>query len=179
MAMRDRGATDAEFLSAIRFQFARAEHLFLRDTSDDLLGRYTRARLDQILAARAISDEACALLAQGRLDVTLTLPREVRDRELAILNEALNAPPAPVRSLSEDELTPYFQTLAGGLTEEQANVIRDPSAEVSPSLRCAASLAYYRGLVAMPDQARASMMRWLMTQYEQAEVESPVSQAAH
>jgi ATP-dependent protease ClpP protease subunit len=158
-----RGASDAVMWAAARKVILGYYARLLRNADDSSLRTYLQIRLDQLRAARQVSVEACALLATSSLDITKTLPRELYERELLWLRQAIKAPDRP-RSAAVDpqEYTELIERLAARFSPEAAAVMKNPAAHAGkPELLCQSTLQFYEAVRALPLGERNIAVRGL------------------
>lgn len=160
-AARGRGLNDNEAISAGRIVVSNNLHRILASATDEILDEYFQLSIDQLRAARDLSFQACALYVQGRLNVFATLPRELATRETDIMTRILALPPQSLRHIDLDAVTPLFEQLTVGMSQEQIDVLADPDGEASPSLRCEASIAFFDRIAHLEPARRHQMVRYL------------------
>jgi hypothetical protein len=158
-----RGASDAVMWAAARKVILGYYARLLRNADDSSLRTYLQIRLDQLRAARQVSVEACALLANSSLDITKTLPRELYERELLWLRQAVKAPDRS-RSAAVDpqEYAELIERLAARFSPEAAAVMKNPAAHAEkPELLCQSTLQFYEAVRALPLGERNIAVRGL------------------
>ena len=158
-----RGASDAVMWAAARKVILGYYAKLLRTADDASLRAYLQIRLDQLRAARNVSEEACALLANSSLDITHTLPRELYERELLWLRQAIKAAdrrPAPAIDLQQ--YAELMEQLAARFSPEVAAVMKNPAAHADqPQLLCQSTLQFYEAVRALPLGERNIAVRGL------------------
>jgi hypothetical protein len=108
------GGNDNEIASAGRAVLIKNYHKMLATASDELLAEYLDLVIDQADAARALSFDACDKAFKGQLNIYLTLPKALSDREIALVSSMLASSETvarkPVGSL-ETLFEPIFRRL--------------------------------------------------------------------
>jgi ATP-dependent protease ClpP protease subunit len=161
--LHERGESDAAMWAAARKVILKYYRKLLRTADEPSLRAYLQIHLDQLRAARDVSDEACALLADSSLDVGQTLPRELYERELTWLQRALAASKqAPVAAVDTQLFGNVMQRLTERLTAKVTDVVQDTAAHANqPQVLCRASLEFYEAVRALPPRERVVVVRGL------------------
>jgi len=160
---REQGATDAAMWAAARKVILGYYQQLLRTADESSMRSYLQIRLDQLRAARELSDEACALQAESRLNISEALSSELYERELTWVRASINRtnqPPAPpVNALAFNGLMLQLEERLGLDVVETA---RNPAAHAeSPQQLCEASLRFYETVRALPQSERVLAARGL------------------
>ncbi|HEX9932911.1 MAG TPA: hypothetical protein VGB08_08735 [Allosphingosinicella sp.] len=164
-AARSSGKNDGEIAAAMRGVVIEAMPRMFRHAPDEVLEGFLRLVIDQIHLVRAISYTACNQLARGRGGGPGLLPQAMVDRELALYQQAIEAPPVEVEfdAAAAEEI---FTRMLSQLPEEQAEALAaaqepDQAADL-PSL-CEGALAMYQGVAALPPADRRLALRLMFT----------------
>jgi ATP-dependent protease ClpP protease subunit len=161
--LHERGEGDAVMWAAARKVILGYYRKLLKTADEASLRAYLQIHLDQLRAARGVSEEACASLANSRLDIAETLPREHYERELAWLKNAIAAsqrPPLP--PVDQQAFRDLMQRLTEQLTPQVTDVVKDTAAHANqPQLVCRASVTFYEAVRALPPRERLIAMRGL------------------
>jgi hypothetical protein len=127
------------------------------------LRSYLQIRLDQLRAARTVSDEACAKHAASSLDISQALSSELYERELTWVRTSINqmnqpsVPPANAAAFNE-----LMQRLEDRLGSDVVKMARNPAAHVdAPEQLCQASLRFYETIRTLPMSERILAARGL------------------
>lgn len=158
------GASDAAMWAAARKVILGYYDKLLRTADDASLRAYMQIRLDQLRAARDVSEEACALLAGSSLDIATVLPRDLYMRELTWVQQAIADSGRPlVPAVSRQKFAEIMQRLAERLPPEAAEVARNPAthAKRPDHLLCSGTLEFYQAVRALPQGERTIILRGL------------------
>lgn len=158
-----RGESDAVMWAAARQVILGYYAKLMRTADDASLRTYLEIRLDQLRAARQVSDEACALLANSSLDITQTLPKELYERELSWLRQAIKTSNRrPVAAVDPQEYAALMDRLAARFSSQAAAVMKDPATHAhEPQLLCQSTLEFYEAVRALPPGERNLAVRGL------------------
>lgn len=162
-AARERGADDAEMLNEMRSVMGAIFPRLLRTAEVDVLDRYLVLMIDQMTAARGVSDEACGMLLEGRLDITKTLPLEMVEREVKLVSDMLQAQ-GESRMPPEDSeaFRRAVSAATARLAEDHLAAIADPKAFADRAgLRCDAFISFYSAVGRLPEHDRKIVLRGL------------------
>lgn len=160
---REQGASDAVMWAAARkVMLGYYEKLLSRADEPDLRS-YLQIRLDQLRAARDVSDEACALQANSSLDFSQALSRDLYERELSWVRAAINrmnqTPTPRANALQFNEL---MLRLEDRLGSDVVTMARNPAAHIGePQKLCEASLRFYETIRSLPTSERVLAARGL------------------
>ncbi|MBL0116023.1 MAG: hypothetical protein IPP45_11860 [Sphingomonadales bacterium] len=121
---RQRGETDAEIGAAGRAVMIRHHGEIIANASDAVLTSFADLAYDQINAAKSLGPLPCANYVRGTLNVTSALPAELIQRELSLMQAALDSPPSSPRHSLEGER--LLAAVASQLTDTQRNVLINP-----------------------------------------------------
>jgi hypothetical protein len=160
---REQGASDAVMWAAARKVILGYYPKLLRTADEPSMRSYLQIRLDQLRAARNVSDEACALQANSSLNISEALSPELYERELTWVRASLNRmnqPPAPHLSMSEfNGLMLRLEERLGG---DVVTMARNPTKyDESPQELCEASLRFYEAVRSLPMSERILAARGL------------------
>lgn len=156
-AVKTAGGTDKDIQNATRAVASQTIPRLLQSADDTILLDFGKLMLDELSAARDVSDEACARLLNGKLDITATLPADVIAQEKSFLMKALSAPPGTQagRPVSAEAR----QVLAGAasrLTPEQLEVMSNIEAHKDQATAyCDAVQSLNRSVMSLPPAQRA------------------------
>jgi hypothetical protein len=157
------GASEAAMWAAARRVILSYYGRLLRTADDASLRTYLQIRLDQLRAARELSEEACALVANSGLDVGQVLPRELYMRELTWVQQAIaksDRPPVP--AVNRQEYAQIVRRLAERLPPDAPAIVKNPAAHADrPGLLCSGTLQFYEAVRALPQGERAIVLRGL------------------
>lgn len=159
----EQGESDAVTWAAARKVILGYYQKLLATADEPSLRAYLQIRLDQLRAARKVSEEVCALLANSSLDVRQVLPQEHYERELTWVRSAIAAstqPPAP--GVNPQRFGEIMKQLAERLSPEVPAVINDPAAHANqPQLLCRTTLEFYEAVRSLPLGERVIAVRGL------------------
>jgi hypothetical protein len=158
-----RGESEAVMWAAARKVILGYYAKLMRTADDASLRAYLQIRLDQLRAAREVSDETCALLASSSLDITHSLPKELYERELSWLRQAIKtANRRPAAAVDPQEYTALMERLAARFPSQAAAVMKNPAAHANePQLLCQSTLQFYEAVRALPLAERNLAVRGL------------------
>jgi len=158
---KESGANDTEVMNIMRNVFTEAFTKVIQTADDATLDGYADLLVDQLLAIKAVSSEACAKYLEGKLDITKFLPKEITEKELKLTIEALEKPPrADLTSPNPTKVEQALQAAVANLSQQDMSVIADMNAYAGqPSLVCNATLALYQGIQALPYDQRIYALR--------------------
>jgi ATP-dependent protease ClpP protease subunit len=156
-----RGGSDADIGNAMRSVIIEAFPKLMETAEDDILTGILEMTINQMSAAQAISDEACAKLVAGKLDVYKTLPKDIVEQEQELILLALKrprrsdlAPPDPAK------VERATLAVADNMSQQHINVVADPEAyESQPDLVCKAMTEFYQNILALPHHQRSLVLR--------------------
>lgn len=165
-------ASDAEILAVGREQVGLLSRRLMPIASDQSLAEFQQLLLDQAVALRGISVEACTELiyprsredaAAGREAPQAVLPQEFANRELLMTQHLLrDADPANAAQFSLAERTRVFRQALAPLSQEQLKLLSSPLRRArDPQATCDASIAYLRALNGLPPELRRIALRVL------------------
>ena len=162
-AVKERGGSDADIMNAMRNVNAELYPKLLKTADTAVLESYIKLMVDELLAARAVSGEACARLLASQLDITKTLPKELGEREQQFLMQALATPPRTEMELPDAaQVRQAMQSVAAGMPQGYINVIANTkSYSDRPELVCGAMIAFYQGIEALPPRERVVALQGL------------------
>ncbi|MBM0105906.1 hypothetical protein JM946_14335 [Steroidobacter sp. S1-65] len=160
---REQGASDAAMWAAARKVILGYYQKLLRTADEPSIRSYLQIRLDQLRAARQVSDEACALQAGSSLDISEALSAELYERELTWVRASLGRmDQAPSRPPNASEFNGLMLRLEERLGSDVVAMARNPAAHAgSPQQLCAASLRFYEAVRALPQSERVLAARGL------------------
>lgn len=160
-AVKERGGSDAEIMNAMRNVIAEVYPKLLKTAEPAILEDYIQLLLDEMLAARAVSNEACVKLLASQLDITKTLPKELSEREQQLLMRALAAPPRTNVQLPDPtQVRQAIQSVAARMSPEYVRVLGDMKSYADqPELVCGATLAFYQGIEALSPPERVAALQ--------------------
>lgn len=158
---KSQGGSDAEILNASRAVVADIVPELLKTADDATLDRFVKLTIDQLVAARTISGEACAKLLASELDVTRTLPKSLVEQEQQFIEYALEAPArSDRRPLDSAQYAKAIQRASSALSEDGMKVIANMGAYASqPDVVCDAMIAFLRWAAALPQHERHVTLR--------------------
>jgi ATP-dependent protease ClpP protease subunit len=158
-----RGESDAVMWAAARKVILGYYAKLLRSADDASLRSYLQIRLDQLRAARQVSEETCALLANSSLDIAQALPKELYERELSWLRQAIKAADRrPAAAVDQQEYAALMQRLAARFSPQAAAAMKNPAAHAhEPQLLCQSTLQFYEAVRALPLGERNVAVRGL------------------
>lgn len=150
------GRTDNEIISAGRAVLMKNYPKILATASDALLADYLDLVVEQAMAARALSFEACDKAFKGELNIAATLPPSLLDREFAILSKVLAAPAAtaPRRPPPIEDL---IGPIALRLPADQLEAVGATGADYSKPARCDGMIAMLREIQKLPLDQRSQL----------------------
>jgi hypothetical protein len=157
------GLSDAEIQGAARATMASYYPRLLAMADDEHLDSYVQLLVDQITAAQAISDKACGLLVQAKLDITKALPPELAEREqrwiLSVLGTNSITPYLPVDAARyEGAMT----QVTGDMPKDMLEVIsRFDAYSAQPEMQCQATFEFYSRVMKLPKDARYLLLEGL------------------
>lgn len=157
---REQGAVDAEITAELRGVISSVYPRLLATADDEGLDGFLEIFIEQITAARQLSDEACGLFLDARLSGANTMPRELIDRETQWGLEQLKSTSSQGRPVAAEAFESALQAVFANLTAEQIQVISDPGSYArEPATRCDAFAAFYEQVSILPDRERSIVMR--------------------
>ncbi|MFZ2267516.1 MAG: hypothetical protein WAV95_08030 [Azonexus sp.] len=162
-AAKQSGGTDTDIQNAARSAIAGIMPKLLKTADDRILNQFAQLFVKEVVAARAISAEACGLLLESRLNISATLPREIVEAERQFVQDALNAPPrgpAPGASLVQAR-----QAIGQAVRSMPANYLKavnnPPAYRNQPALLCDSMESFYRNILALPEAPRRHALQGL------------------
>lgn len=164
-----RGASDAEVVSAIqRIGSTRSSDLLLY-VSDELLEEYLQLFVDQLEVARSVSATSCSRFVAGTVDVMQVLSPDLIQREQAWLLKAVSAsstgPRQPIDRTRYTEVR--NQVLLSMPSDLAAAFVADHSAYLGESrLYCDGLIAFYEEVNRLPTGLRVLMFRGMVQERE-------------
>lgn len=157
--LHERGASDAVMWAAARKVILAYYKKLLRTADEPSLRAYLQIHLDQLRAARNVSEEACALHASSRLDVRQTLAPELYEREVTWLRRAIAASTQPTLPALDPK---RFSAVMQRLPPDATKVVKNAAGHAGqPELLCRASLEFYEAVRALPPSERVVAVRGL------------------
>jgi hypothetical protein len=160
---REQGASDAVMWAAARKVILGYYQKLLGTADEPSLRSYLQIRLDQLRAARNVSDEACALQSDSSLDISQALSRDLYERELTWVRAAIgrmDQPPAP--PVNASQFNGLMLRLEERLGSDVVTMARNPAAHTAqPQQLCQASLQFYETVRALPPSERVLAARGL------------------
>lgn len=168
-AAKERGGNDAEVTNAMRNVIAEIYPKLLKTADPAILEDYVQLLLDEMQAARAVSNEACAKLLASQLDITKTLPKELSEREQQLLLRALAAPPRTNVPLPDAvQVRQAIRSAAARMPPQYMRVLGDMKSYANqPELVCGAMIALYQGIEAMSPPERVAALQGMFQMNEQ------------
>ncbi len=168
-AAKERGGNDAEVTNAMRNVIAEIYPKLLKTADPAILEDYVQLLLDEMQAARAVSNEACAKLLTSQLDITKTLPKELSEREQQLLLRALAAPPRTNAPLPDAvQVRQAIRSAAARMPPQYMRVLGDMKSYANqPELVCGAMIALYQGIEAMSPPERVAALQGMFQMNEQ------------
>jgi hypothetical protein len=159
-----RGESDAVMWAAARKVILGYYAGLMRTADDASLRAYLQIRLDQLRAASKVSDETCALLANSSLDITQVLPKDLYERELSWLRQAIKtADRRPAPAVDPQQFAELMERLAARFPSQAAAVMQNPAAHADkPQLVCQSTLQFYEAIRALPAGERNIAVRGLL-----------------
>lgn len=170
-AARGEGRSDGQIGDAFRAVLIDATPTFMRNAPGDVLDEFLRLVLDQSRVARSISYEACNRLAEGRLHAGGVLPAAMLAREMALIEQAIAAPPREdaIDAVAADRL---LERVFEEMPAEQVAALSAMEGEGAdpgdPNL-CDGVIGMYDRIAAMPERERRLAMRHLLTAATEAQ----------
>lgn len=154
------GASDGAIEMAVRQVMGGTYPMLLRQASDASIEEFVGILVDQMEAAKAISNEACGALLASRLDPQKVLPADLVQRELNWALATAQAEPFDPLPVPSADFYAAIGPAAQGVPEDMWPLIRAPGEfENSPGKVCEALLLYYRNVLALPVQDRFTALR--------------------
>jgi hypothetical protein len=156
------GQTDAQVNTVTRMLLSQHYKELFQTVRDSQVVDYFQIGFAQLKAAREVSNEACALYTEARLDVAKVLPRELVQRELDWLMSALETAPAisKVGTIDEDAALGFLSPLWEEMEPHSLGVLMEPEKyKDDPGARCDASLNMFEALNRMPVAYQAKAYR--------------------
>jgi hypothetical protein len=156
------GQPDGSMMTAARQTLIRHYSQLFQTTDDALVADYLELGLAQMRAAQAVSDEACALLAEGRLNISQVLPKDLSVREQDWLLKALSGNTRQFAQWTEDKATAVLLPLFEDLSPQSLAVMAEPDKYRDQQRAfCRANIEVLEKIHAQPVTARARMFRAL------------------
>lgn len=158
---KERGGNDADIQNAIRSIVSEIYPKLLQSSNVTILDSYVKLLISEMSASLAVSEEACARLLDGKLDVVSTLPHEIVEQEQELLLQALaSSPPLHRKPPEPAQFTKAMQKVGATLPEEYINVVDDTKSYADqPGLVCEAMIAYFRAIDSLPERERHIALR--------------------
>lgn len=155
-AVNEQGGTDAEMTNAVRSVFIDVYPKILQSADPNTLDEFVTLLINEMSAAQAVSEDACARLMVAKLDITKTLPQEIVEQEEKFLLKALAKPTLAERSSPDPiQVAAAFQIAFTNLPQHHIPVVANMKAYSSqPALVCEATIALYRAIRELPAQQR-------------------------
>jgi hypothetical protein len=150
------GAPDAEIGQVMRDTLATNLKTVLRGASDRIFSQYIILAGDQAQAARQLSYDACYLYTQGKLNIAQTLPKDLTNREIELINEAL-LEPYNYFEYKEPENS-VFEKMFVGMSIEHVNALSDPENSNKIDV-CNASIKMYQNISKLPYDEMVSISK--------------------
>jgi hypothetical protein len=164
--LHERGANDAVMWAAARKVVLRYYDKLLGTADAATLDAFLDLRFDQLKAAQGVSTQACAQLSIDSLDVSQVLPREFYLRELSWVQSAValsNRPPAA--PVNQQQFMETMQRAATRISPENLEAITNREAHAKrPEIVCAATIAFYEAVRALPRAQRSMAVRGMLQQ---------------
>jgi hypothetical protein len=160
---REQGASDAVMWAAGRKVILGYYQKLLRTADESSMRSYLQIRLDQLRAARDVSDDACALQADSRLNISEALSSELYERELTWVRASIDRMnQLPALRVNVAEFNRLMLRLEERLGSDVVTIARNPSAHAeSPQQLCQASLRFYEAVRSLPQSERILAARGL------------------
>lgn len=156
---KEAGLNDNDVSSAGRAVLIKNFRRLLAVASDELLAEFLDLVIDQGAAARALSFEACDKAFKGQLNIYLTLPKALTEREFALIAKVLEAPAAapagPPAGSIEALLGPIFERLPA----DQLEALSAKDDDYSKPARCDGMMAFLREIRTLPAAQRSAVTR--------------------
>lgn len=154
------GGTDAEVMTAARSVISDHADVLLLAANTEQLRTFVALSIDQLSAARSISDEACGLLIAGALDITKVFPPQLLQRELDWTLSVLAGSLTPQSPVSEVQATAAIEPLLAALDPQYIMVAADLEAYADdPGLQCDASIHFYDAVMALSERNQSITLR--------------------
>ncbi|HEX7115272.1 MAG TPA: hypothetical protein VF193_09075 [Steroidobacter sp.] len=153
-------ASAADIQAAARKVVVRYMPFVMLRATDEQLHEFLKVTLDELRAARSLSDEACKRLTRAELDVSRVLGPSLVAREMQLLLDVLKGPMVKRPAVTEAELEEVLGTVFQSLPLELVVVLIDlPSYQHEPGLVCEATIAFYEAISALPPRQRSIALR--------------------
>ncbi|HEX7113634.1 MAG TPA: hypothetical protein VF193_00735 [Steroidobacter sp.] len=164
----EQGGQDEEVFNVVRQLIAANYPKLIASVDDEALVSFVELTVDQLLAARMVSDEACERLVLAQLDVRHVLPPELVERERTWLLQALRSPePEVPEEMSREEMDRIVMPFMTQLDPQTLAVLAQPRKHQGQSaLVCEAHLSFMSSLQTLPPRSRALIFRTLQ-RYEE------------
>ena len=160
---RTRGGSDAQISQAGRNVLMTALPGILRTASPATVAGYFTIGSEELVAAKAVSDEACDRLIHGELDIGRVLPEQFLTRELAVLQQAIEDNPGAAPPLDTATTTALVRQAATvALTPAQLDVLVHPEHADAAAL-CDANIALRKVITQLGPGERDSAERLFLT----------------
>jgi hypothetical protein len=160
---REQGASDAVMWAAARKVILGYYQTLLGKVDEPGLRSYLQIRLDQLRAARTVSDDACAKQAASSLNIAEALSSDLYERELTWVRTSINqmnqpsVPPANAAAFEQ-----LMQRLEDRLGSDIVKMARNPAAHAdAPEQLCEASMRFYETVRSLPMSERILAARGL------------------
>lgn len=155
------GANDNQLLTSARAVVVEYSSRALAVAPDDLLHEFLELSRSQLTAAQAISAEACTKLIDQQLNVAATLPKDILQHELELVESLFTTPPRnDTQRLTAREAQAALQPAASQLTDRQRKAIDNPDAFAADApFRCDAVRSYYDAVARLPNAQRRVALR--------------------
>ena len=133
----------------------------LKTANDETLDNFVGLFFDEMSAARALSSDACVQIMNGKLDISKTLPPNIAKEDQRVMLLALNsAPRAKSNSVSSGEFRRAMRSVMNTMPEKYVRVMAKQAAYAKrPDLVCDASIAFFKAILALPENQRHVALR--------------------
>lgn len=162
-----RGAPDSEVIRRLREVMLPAVMAYVPLASEELVLQYHELTIAQVEALERIDLAACGSLVfgdEGAQRAVGLLPKELREREIALLTKALQEGDERLRRRpTQTEVSQAATTATREMRQDQLDLFIDDALRKAapPAKRCEAAKAWTASVAALPKGQRASVLRVL------------------
>jgi hypothetical protein len=156
---RQRGETDSEIGAAGRAVMIRHHAEIVANASDAVLTGFADLAFDQLNAAKSLGVLPCANFMRGTLNVAGALPPKLVQRELSLMQAALDSPPSSTLDNLEGEQ--LLAVVVRKLTDAQLIILNNPQSTKDDKAVCQSAIALHTAIHQLQPRQRGSVTRYL------------------
>ena len=145
----ERGQADSDVLNESRKYTGRYTSKAIAKSTPHIRLSYAALAVDQVRHVSTLGPKFCGAFLAMELDVTKALPKALVEREMNIIQEALDSRFEPPINYSEGLLEQYLAEALVDLTEAEIAAVSDQSAKPSQAT-CSGMVKFFEGIAALP-----------------------------